>query len=133
MRYLVDTNIWIFHLKRFSSPIRARLSAHPVSDVAVCSIVWAELLHGARKYDDPLAREAKVRYTLSPFVTLDFDVVAASHYALIRDDLERRGCIIGNNDLMIAAIALANDLTVVTNNVDEFSRVAGLRVEDWSS
>jgi tRNA(fMet)-specific endonuclease VapC len=69
---------------------------------------------------------------LSPYASLPFDSAAARHYAAIRHDLERRACIIGNNDLMIAAIALANDLTVITHNVDEFSRVTGLKVEDWS-
>lgn len=132
MRYLIDSNIWIYYLKRSDSPARAHLAQHPVHDIAVCSVIWAELLHGARKYDDPAAREAKIQTTLSPFAVCDFDLAAARHYAHIRDDLERRGCIIGNNDLMIAAIALANDLTVVTNNVEEFSRVPGLRVEDWS-
>ena len=132
MNCLIDTNIWIFHLKRAAGPVRTRLAAHSVNEIAVCSVVWAELLHGARKYDDPAAREAKVQFTLSPFVCLDFDTAAARHYAFIRDDLERRGCIIGNNDLMIASIALANNLTLITNNVDEFRRVPGLRVEDWS-
>jgi tRNA(fMet)-specific endonuclease VapC len=132
MPYLIDTNIWIYYLKRQFNPVRTRLASLPVREVQVCSVVWAELLHGARKYDDPLAREAMVHTTLAPFVSHDFDLAAARHYADIRHDLERRACIIGNNDLMIAAIALANDLTVVTHNVDEFRRVTGLRVEDWS-
>ena len=67
-----------------------------------------------------------------PFASFDFDLEAARHYAVIRSDLEMRRQIIGNNDLMIAAIALANDLTVVTNNVNEFNRVPGLRSEGWS-
>jgi tRNA(fMet)-specific endonuclease VapC len=101
-------------------------------EIAACSIVWAELLHGARKYDDPAAREARVHSTLMPFASFDFDLEAARHYAVIRSDLEMRRQIIGNNDLMIAAIALANDLTVVTNNVNEFNRVPSLRSEGWS-
>jgi tRNA(fMet)-specific endonuclease VapC len=109
-----------------------RLANRSLNDIAVCSVIWAELLHGARKYDDPDARESKVQTTLIPFESFDFDLVAARHYASIRHDLEQGGQIIGNNDLMIAAIALANDLTVVTNNVNEFKRVPGLRVEDWS-
>ena len=73
---------------------------------------------------------AKVERTLSPFRSLPFDDAAARHYAEIRDDLETRGAIIGPNDLLIAAIALANDLTLVTSN-HEFSRIEGLRTEDW--
>jgi tRNA(fMet)-specific endonuclease VapC len=132
MAYLIDTNIWIFYLKRQATPVRAKLALHLPEEIFVCSIVWAELLHGACKYEDPALRNAKVETTLNPFVSLDFNTAAASHYATIRHDLEVRRCIIGANDLMIAAIALANDLTVVTNNVDEFRRVPGLRVEDWS-
>jgi tRNA(fMet)-specific endonuclease VapC len=132
MRYLIDTNIWIYYLKRPFSTVRTRLAEHPINDIAVCSVVLAELLHGARKYEDCVTRESILQTTLSPFNNLDFDLAAARHYADIRHDLKQRGLIIGNNDLMIAAIALANDLTVVTHNVDEFKRVHGLRIEDLS-
>ena len=107
-----------------------RLRQTPARDIAVCSVVWAELLHGARKYGRREERVAKVERTLSPFRSLPFDDAAARHYARIRDDLETRGAIIGPNDLLIAAIALANDLTLVTRD-HEFSRIVGLRTEDW--
>ena len=107
MRYLLDTNIWIFYLKDQRSPVRSRLAALHPSDIAVPTVVWAELLHGARKYNDPAAREAKVEMTLRPFQCLTFDLDSTWHYARIRDDLERRGLLIGGNDLLIAAIALA--------------------------
>jgi tRNA(fMet)-specific endonuclease VapC len=132
MRYLIDTNIIIFALKNAASVSAHRLRSTLISDQCVCSVVEAELFHGARKYDVPAQRETHLQGFLAPYQSLAFDSLAARHYALIRHDLERRGCIIGNNDLMIAAIAMANNLTVVTNNVDEFSRVQGLRVEDWS-
>lgn len=132
MRYLIDTNIWIIYLKNVETKIRTHFEAIDSSDIAVCSIVWAELLHGARKYGDIAQREARVETTLQPFANLPFDLQSARHYALTRDALERAGKIIGGNDLMIAAIALANDLTVVTHNSEEFSRVPGLRVEDWA-
>ncbi len=132
MRFLVDTNIWIFYLKSQHTPVRSKLASTPPGEIAVATVVWAKLLHGARKYGDPADREARVENTLRPFHCLPFDLDAARHYARIRDDLERRGQLIGGNDLMIAAIALTHGLTVVTNNVSEFSRVPGLRVEDWS-
>ncbi len=132
MRYLLDTNIWIIYRKNFSAKVRSRLAATNHGDIAVCSVVWAEMLHGARKYDDPAKRQAIIETTLNPFLSPTFDLNAARHYAYIRDYLERTRQIIGGNDLMIAAIALANDLTVVTNNTGEFLRVPGLRVEDWS-
>lgn len=132
MRYLLDTNIWIVYLKAVATPVRVRLEQTSPTDIATCSIVWAELLHGARKYADPAQREARIETLLSPLVNLPFDLPAAQHYARICDYLERGGQVIGGNDLMIAAIALTHGLTLVTNNSDEFQRVPGLRVEDWT-
>ena len=129
MRYLLDTNIWIFYLKNQSSLVGTRLRNTPANDIVVCSVVRAELLHGARKYEKRTERVARVELTLSPFISLPFDDAAAGHYATIRDDLESRGITIGSNDLMIAAIAVTHGLTLVSNN-REFNRVGGMPVED---
>jgi len=76
---------------------------------------------------------AKVRQFLSQFASLPFDDDAAETYGRIRADLTGRGVTIGPNDLLIAAIAQTNDTTLITHNVDEFSRVAGLKIEDWEA
>lgn len=131
MLYLLDTNAWIHYLKHGDSPVGIRLRRTPVLEVAVCSVVWAELLHGARKYEKRDQRVARIEQTLSPFRSLPFDDAAAHRYAEIRDALETRGQVIGPNDLLIAAIAITHGLTIVTNN-HEFSRVPGLNVEDWT-
>jgi tRNA(fMet)-specific endonuclease VapC len=131
MAYLLDTNSWIHYLKHADSPVRARLEALQPSDIACCSIVRAELLHGAEKYGNRDRRVAKVVDTLRPFASYPFDDVAAAQYALVRHQLEVAGQTIGPFDLQIAAICLCHGLTLVTNNVSEFSRVKGLRVEDW--
>ena len=131
MRYLLDTNAWIHYLKHGDSPVGIRLRRTPALEVAVCSVVWAELLHGARKYEKRDQRVARIEQTLSPFRSLPFDDAAAHRYAEIRDALETRGQVIGPNDLLIAAIAITHGLTIVTNN-HEFSRVPGLNVEDWT-
>jgi len=130
-RYLLDTNNWIRLLKRRADAVRHRLDSLDAGSVVVCSIVKAELLHGARKYSDSEARVAAVAQILRPYASLPFDDSAAEHYAAIRHDLEQRGALIGPNDLLIAAICRANSLTLVTTNTDEFSRVPGLAVEDW--
>lgn len=131
MRYLLDTNVWIHYLK--SAPaIAARLRSTPASEIVVCSVVWAELLHGARKDGNAAEREARVIRTLSPFLSLPFDDAAAHVYARVRHDLEQAGHSIGPNELLIASIALTHGLTLVTAN-REFSRVEGLLVEDWST
>jgi tRNA(fMet)-specific endonuclease VapC len=131
MRYLLDTNVWIHYLKSFGSRVETRLRQTSASEIAVCSIVRAELLHGARKYGNREERIARVERTLAPFTSLPFDDLAAARYAEVRDDLECRGQTIGPHDLLIAAIALVHRLIVVSNNT-EFNRVLGLQVEDWT-
>jgi tRNA(fMet)-specific endonuclease VapC len=131
MAYLLDTNSWIAYLKRPSNPIRARLQALQPGDVVSCSVVRAELLHGAEKYGNRDRRVAAVAQALAPFRSLPFDDDAANVYALIRHGLEVAGATIGPYDLQIAAICLVHGLTLVTSNAGEFSRVAGLHVEDW--
>ena len=132
MRYLLDTNVWIHYLKNAASPVATRLRITPAIEVAVCSVVWAELLHGARKYERREERQIRVERTLAPYQSLPFDDAAARRYAIIRDELETRGEVIGSNDLLIAAIALSRGLVLVTNDA-EFRRVVGLQTEDWSS
>ena len=132
MRYLLDTNIWILYLKGGHPGLRARLEATDRSAIVTCAVVWGELLYGARRYEKRSTREAIVEATLSPLVCLPFDLPAARHYARVRDHLEASGISIGGNDLIIASIALTHGLTVVTHNCNEFQRVPGLNVEDWT-
>lgn len=131
MRYLLDTNAWIHYLKNPGSNIHAKLLSLRPADIAVCSIVRSELLHGAEKYGNTARRVALVQATLAPFVSLGFDDEDAVEYAKLRHRLEVSGSIIGPYDLQIAAICLSHRLTLVTNNVREFSRAHGLSVEDW--
>lgn len=133
MRYLLDTNIWIFYLKGRADRLAHEFSSRPASDFATCSIVRAELLHGAEKYGNVAQRIARVETTLAPFVSLTFDDSAANHYGPIRHLLEVAGAAIGPYDLQIAAIALSRQLTLVTDNDREFSRVPELKVENWIS
>ncbi|MEO8900981.1 MAG: type II toxin-antitoxin system VapC family toxin [Polyangiaceae bacterium] len=133
MKYLLDTNACIACLRRKPSPVVARLRARSPDDVALCSIVRAELLFGAERSQSPVNERTVVERFLAPFLSLPFDDHAASHYAHIRHVLERAGQRIGAHDLEIAAIALARGLTVVTHNVSEFARVPGLLWEDWES
>jgi tRNA(fMet)-specific endonuclease VapC len=132
MPYLLDTNSWIHYLKQPNSPVRARLQTLQPSNVVTCSVVRAELLHGAEKYGNRDRRVATVVQTLSIFRSLPFDDDAATLYAQIRHDLEVAGTTIGPYDLQIAAICLLHSFTLVTSDTKEFSRVSGLQVEDWS-
>ena len=132
MRYLLDTNIVIFVLKDQVGKAAIRLSQESPSEVAVCAVVEAELYHGATKSGVPDRRSRALDGFLAPFPSLPFDSACVPHYARLREALERPGQVIGGNDMLIAAIALTHDLTVVTHNSGEFNRVPGLQVEDWS-
>jgi tRNA(fMet)-specific endonuclease VapC len=131
--YLLDTNVCIRIINGRSPNARRRLMQIPADDIIVCSIVRAELFYGAAKSQTPELTRRKQDLFLEPFKSQSFDDVAADRYASVRLSLERVGTPIGTHDMEIAAIALANRLTVVTHNRREFSRVQGLMVEDWES
>lgn len=132
MRYLLDTNIIIFVLKDPAGQAAKKLAQTSADKVVICSVVEAELYHGARKYGAPRRREQTLDGFLAPYRSLAFDSDCVPHYASIRDHLERAGQTIGGNDLLIAAIARTHGLTVVTHNGSEFRRVPALAIEDWS-
>ena len=128
--HLLDTNIWIAIANGEPGAV-ARFRQFDPAHVAVCSVVRAELMFGARKSRRVEENLKGFRRLLEPFVSLPFDDLAAGHYSMIRASLEQAGKPIDANDLLIAAIALANDCCLVTRNSREFERVAGLRVESW--
>jgi tRNA(fMet)-specific endonuclease VapC len=132
--WLLDTNVCVNYLRSSDgSPIADHLAENNADDVVLCSVVRAELVFGALKSRDAAANLAKVRRLLSRFFSLPFDDAAAEAYGQIRAHLTKCGMTIGPNDLMIASIASARTLTLVTHNVGEFSRVPGLRIEDWEA
>jgi len=94
-------------------------------------MVRAELSYGVEKSSRRAHGFAQLVQLFQDFQSLPFDDAAAQEYAVIRADLERKGTPIGPNDLIIAAITRANDLTLITHNTREFSRVPGLKIEDW--
>ena len=131
MKYLLDTNTCIRHLNRRSTAITERLQTIDESEIALCSIVKAELFTGAMKSDFPDRTLLRQQAFVDRFISLPFDDSVTLVYARLRAELEKSGKIIGANDLMIAAIAVANKLILVTHNTREFERVSGLTVEDW--
>ncbi|HPJ40345.1 MAG TPA: type II toxin-antitoxin system VapC family toxin [Spirochaetota bacterium] len=131
MKYLLDTNICIHYLNGTSLSVRERLQTLSPRDIALCAVVKSELLAGAYKsavYD-------KVRSRLDVFFhafeSLPFDDIAADIYGKVRSDLEQVGMVIGPYDMQIASIAIAHNLTLVTHNTREFSRIQNLRYENW--
>jgi len=131
MKYLPDTNIWIYYLNPPASPIKQKIFSLSVSDIVFCSVVKSELYFGAYNSDRKEANLATLVELFSQFKSLPFDDQAADIYGQIRADLTTKGTLIDPNDLMIASTALAYDVTLVTHNAREFNRVKGLKIEDW--
>lgn len=130
--YLLDTNTCVEVLRNRNQNVVRRFAATAPKDVRLCSVVKAELLYGARKGPRAASNLTTLAVFFASLVSLPFDDTGADVYGTIRADLEKRGVPIGPNDTMIAAIALQHGLTVATHNVNEFQRVPGLQVEDWT-
>jgi tRNA(fMet)-specific endonuclease VapC len=131
MRYLLDTNVCVVYLNGRSESVRDRLLSTPSDDIAVCSVVKAELFYGAFRSNNPTRTLERHQAFLARFVSLPFEDETALLAGQIRASLAGTGTPIGSYDLQIAAIALANNLTLVTHNMREFERIEGLQIEDW--
>jgi tRNA(fMet)-specific endonuclease VapC len=132
LRYMLDTDICSYVMKRSHDALLRRLQKVPVSDVCVSVVTKSELLYGVevspRRQQDEAALNAFLNYA----EVLDFPDDASSHYAQIRAQLKKSGKMIGANDLFIAAHARSLGLTLVTHNTQEFRRVHRLAIEDWT-
>ncbi|MXP53609.1 type II toxin-antitoxin system VapC family toxin [Pantoea sp. Seng] len=129
-RYMLDTNSVIYVIKRRPIEVLERFNAN-VGRMVISSITLAELVHGAEKSAFPERNLRTVEDFVSRLDVLSYDQRAAFQYGSIRADLEKKGTPIGLNDLHIAAHARSEALTLITNNLREFSRVNGLISENW--
>jgi tRNA(fMet)-specific endonuclease VapC len=129
---MLDTNICSYIIRNRPLNIRDKLKEiEQEHTVALSSIVVSELFYGATKKDS--SKLLKIVSTfVDNFVIYDYSKLSASSYATVRTKLEKRGQIIGANDLLIASHALSLDAILVTNNIREFERVEDLYIEDWS-
>ena len=130
IRYLLDTNIVIYVIKRRPIEVLDKFNAN-ATRMAISSITLAELIHGVEKSSQPDANLAVVEDFCSRLEVLPYTTKAAQHYGSIRAALERNGQPIGVNDLHIAGHARSEGLVLVTNNVREFERVPALQIENW--
>lgn len=132
MRYMLDTNICIYVIKHKPEKLFQKLQEVDPSDVCISSVTYAELVHGVEKSAAVDKNRVALSILLANIEILDFDVNAAEGYGKIRADLEKNGTPIGPLDMMIAGHARSLDYTLVTNNVKEFKRVSGLKIENWA-
>ncbi len=130
LRYMLDTNLCIRVLRDRPAGLRERFNLEAAA-LCISSVTMAELMYGAEKSDRPAEKRQQVEAFAARLEILTFDADAAAHYGEIRASLERQGQVIGPYDLMIAGHARSRGLVVITGNLKEFSRVAGLRSEDW--
>ena len=132
LRYMLDTDICSYVMKRSHDALLRRLQKVPVSDVCVSVVTKSELLYGVEVSPRRQQDEAALNAFLNYVDVLDFPDNASSHYAQIRAQLKKSGKMIGANDLFIAAHARSLGLTLVTHNTQEFRRVNRLAIEDWT-
>jgi tRNA(fMet)-specific endonuclease VapC len=132
-RYMLDTDISSYIMKRTYAQVLERLQRTKISDVCISVITKSELMFGVevspRQSQDRAALDEFLRYV----EVLDFPGEAALHYAQIRGTLKLQGAMIGANDLFIAAHARSLGLTLITNNTREFGRIRDLNIENWNA
>ena len=128
---LLDTSVCIGWLSVRDIGVKRQVASLKRDEVALCSVVKAELLYGARASARVRENLEKLEAFFALFPSLPFDDAASEHYGAMRAQLRRAGTPIGGNDMLIASIALAADATLVTRNEKEFRLVPGLRVEVW--
>ena len=132
MRYLLDTNICIYLINDSAEKVRKRFRRVAVGEIAISSVTLSELWFGVANSARPEQnRAALVQFTLMLDV-LAYEAAAAEAYGTLRANLARRRKAVGSMDMLIAAHAIAVNLTLVTNNLREFGRIPGLRIENWA-
>lgn len=131
MKYLLDTNACIKYINGDSESVKLKLQSFKPEDIVLCSIVKSELIYGVLKSKNKTKNRERLDLFFTPFDSLSFDDSCAAIYSEIRAALEKKGSIIGAYDMQIAAVAIHNNLTLITHNTKEFSRIAELKIEDW--
>lgn len=131
MKYLLDTNVCVDYLNGRYPAVVARVQKSAPDDLGLSCLVVGELRYGADRSARPKANHLRIDRLVAELECLDFDPRAAAIYGRVRAGLEAAGKPIGPNDMLIAAHALSRRLVLVTDNVGEFRRVKGLKVESW--
>jgi tRNA(fMet)-specific endonuclease VapC len=132
MKYLIDTNICIFIMNKRPVDVIRKFKQFEPGEISISSITVSELQYGVEKSVQQKKNRLRLEEFMAPFRILPYDEFAAKTYGAIRFQLEKQGQPIGPLDLLIAAHALSQKLTLVTNNDKEFKRIKNLKVENWA-
>ena len=132
IQYMLDTNMIAYAKNRNPERALENLQRHDPSEICISAITMAELEFGIFNSSRPERNRIALMMFLSDIIIMPFDADAALAYGDIRHELKVRGELIGANDLLIAAHARSLDVILVTHNTREFSRVDGLKLEDWT-
>jgi len=129
--FLIDTNICIYIINDHPPEVVQKFREIGVGNICISSITVSELQYGAYKSKQIKKNLKRLDEFLRPFEILAYDETASNYYGKIRSDLENQGNVIGPLDMLIAAHALSENLTLITNNEKEFNRVKSLKVKNW--
>ena len=132
MRYMLDTNICRYLIKRKPVTVLGQLAMQSPEDICISAITYGELLYGAYKSSFPERNLLALQLFLATIDIIPVNALVCDAYGIIRTSLEKNGIPIGPNDTWISAHALSQNCVLVTNNIKEFSRVQSLRVENWT-
>lgn len=132
MEYLLDTNICIYIIKKRPVQVLKKFEALFPGSIAISTITLAELHYGIMKSSNPKKNQEALDKFLIPMEIVSYDYSATIEYGKIRAELEKKGTPIGPLDTLIASHSRSLNLTLVTNNVKEFNRIADLKIENWS-
>ena len=131
MKYMLDTNVCIDYMRGTDQGIKNRLLACKEDELCISSITLSELLYGVNRSSNLVKNRNALYKLLVKIEVIDYGTEASEFYGIIRNELVRRGMVIGALDMLIAAHAMSNKLVLITHNTAEFGRISGLEIEDW--
>ena len=131
MKFMLDTNICIYIIKRKPLNVIDRFKQTKISQIGVSAITFSELSYGVSKSSKPVQNQMALAQFIAPLEILPYGDDAAQYYGNLRTQLEKQGTTMGSLDMLIAAHALSTACTLVTNNTKEFSRIPNLKIENW--
>lgn len=132
MQYMLDSNTCIYYSRKTSPNVAARVRGYSPGELVISTVTYGELRFGAEKSSDTLQAFRVLDAFIEAVYVVPLDPAVGEYYGRIRLQLQRKGQIIGNNDLWIASHCLQLGLTLVTNNEREFSRIPNLTIENWT-